>query len=143
MINFAAFFAVLLGLWLMAHAQSVGDVVAGASAAAAAVFIGWRFGGSIADAVQGARGVWAWPRRAGARALGAWRVIRAALRADVTLQPALVRVRALPAESGAAAVIGDTPGVVIVAEDTHGLLAHVIDEKQSEADDLVKRRPAR
>jgi multisubunit Na+/H+ antiporter MnhE subunit len=70
--------------------------------------------------------------RAGAQVSGALSTIRSALAADVTLQPALVRVRSTLSGPFVRAAMIDlasaAPGAVVVDSDAEGLLAHVTDE---------------
>lgn len=65
-------------------------------------------------------------------ARGAFSVVRGAAAADVTLKPALVRVRSVGADafSRAAAVglISAAPGSIVVDADAEGMLVHVMDE---------------
>jgi hypothetical protein len=64
---------------------------------------------------------------------GALATMRAALAADVTLQPALVRVRTNVAGAYAKAAMinlaSAAPGAVIVDSDSEGVLAHVTHEE--------------
>lgn len=66
----------------------------------------------------------------------ALRTARAALAADVSLQPALILIKARPASSAVkAAFIGSInaePGQIAVEADGDGLLAHVLDEESVE-----------
>jgi multisubunit Na+/H+ antiporter MnhE subunit len=85
--------------------------------------------------------------RAGAILTGALGAIRAALAADVTLKPALVRVRADAADGFAQAASADlisaAPGSVVVETDSDGMLVHVLNEEGAEhALDGVQRRAA-
>jgi multisubunit Na+/H+ antiporter MnhE subunit len=70
--------------------------------------------------------------RAGAVMRGAFSTIRAALSADVTLKPALVRARVDDAgafvKAAAADAITAAPGSIVVESDGDGLLVHVLDE---------------
>ena len=136
MLYSAALFVALLALWLALHAAAPGAVAAGAIAAVASILVGLWFGA--------AKGV-AWPAlRAnlpGRRRIGeAARILRAAVAADVTLEPALVRVRA-PADASRlplGAAINATPGAVVVAEDDDGFLVHVLDEARAEPDAIAR-----
>jgi multisubunit Na+/H+ antiporter MnhE subunit len=69
--------------------------------------------------------------RAGVLVRGALATIRAALAADVTLQPALVRVRTSASSLAKTAMIdlaSAAPGVVAVDSDADGVLVHVTTE---------------
>lgn len=74
--------------------------------------------------------------RAGAVVRGAATTLRAALAADVTLKPALVRVRAdatgAMAKAAAADLISAAPGSVVVDTDGEGMLVHVANEDPSD-----------
>jgi len=71
---------------------------------------------------------------------GAFSTLRAGLAGEVTLQPALVRVRLRPssdfARAALAGMISAAPGAVVVEADTDGLLVHVLDEEAIESADL-------
>lgn len=79
--------------------------------------------------------------RADAVIRGALSTIRAALAADVTLRPALVRVRTDTADgfaqAAAANLISAAPGSVVVETDRDGMLVHVINEAATESDALA------
>jgi multisubunit Na+/H+ antiporter MnhE subunit len=143
MINFTALFVVLFGLWLITHASPEAGPIAGALCAAVATLVSWRFGVPEV-ATRAPQELRSWLSRAWRKARGTWRVIRAALQADVTLHPALVRVRAPDASAGRlAAAIGGTPGATIVAEDADGVLIHVIDENEASRFDRALARGAK
>lgn len=69
--------------------------------------------------------------RLGAVLGGASATVRAALAADITMKPGLVRMRT-KANAAAQAVFADlvsaVPGIVVVETGTEGLLAHTINE---------------
>jgi multisubunit Na+/H+ antiporter MnhE subunit len=71
-------------------------------------------------------------------ARGAFAVVRAAAAADVTLKPALVRVRSAGADSfsraAAVSLISAAPGSIVVEADAEGMLVHVIDEDAAESE---------
>ncbi len=73
----------------------------------------------------------------GAIVRGALSTIAAALAADVTLKPALVRVRAEAggalAKAAAADLISAVPGSVVVETDGEGMLVHVMNEDAMES----------
>jgi len=78
--------------------------------------------------------------RIGAVFSGALSTLRAALAADVSVKPALVRLKlqtsAGPARAAFAEAISAAPGVVVVDSDADGVLAHVINEDDVDAADL-------
>lgn len=78
--------------------------------------------------------------RAGAVIAGALSTIRSALAADVTLKPALVRVKMRDgsdfARAALADMIGAAPGGLVVEADAEGLLVHVLDEEAIDAENL-------
>jgi len=86
--------------------------------------------------------------RFGAILRGALATIRAALAADVTLKPALVRVRADAADAltkaAAADAISTAPGSIVVETDGEGMLVHVLDEDAADSAAFgdVQRRAA-
>ncbi|MGE3143677.1 MAG: Na+/H+ antiporter subunit E, partial [Hyphomonadaceae bacterium] len=71
-------------------------------------------------------------RQAGVAADGALRVARMALAADVTLKPALVRIKTRGRTAGAqtafAHFINNTPGSIVVDMDADGMLILVLQE---------------
>jgi multisubunit Na+/H+ antiporter MnhE subunit len=79
--------------------------------------------------------------RAQAVMRGALSTIRAALAADVTLKPALVRARTGAADgfaqAAAADIISAAPGSVVVETDREGMLVHVINEDTVDSDTLA------
>jgi multisubunit Na+/H+ antiporter MnhE subunit len=78
--------------------------------------------------------------RAGAMFRGVLATMRAAVAADVTLAPALVRVKTRATGFGARAAIADmisaSPGAVVVESDDDGFLVHVNNEDAVDASDL-------
>jgi multisubunit Na+/H+ antiporter MnhE subunit len=74
--------------------------------------------------------------------LGALRTLRAALAADITLSPALLRLRSRADDDSAAAnlaaMISATPGSVVVGADSGSLLVHVINEGSGELADFAR-----
>ncbi len=121
-------------IWLALTQRADSPLALGAAALAAlgAVLVAWRFGGlggSFARMPQIAALSIA---RVGALMRGAFGVLRAAIAADVALQPALVRVKTRLVGAGArvalAELLSAAPGQVVVEADGDGLLLHVIDE---------------
>jgi multisubunit Na+/H+ antiporter MnhE subunit len=78
--------------------------------------------------------------QAGAAARGALATIRAALAADVTLKPALVRVKSRTqsdaAQAAFAGLISAAPGMLVVETDADGVLVHVNNEDGVDAAEL-------
>jgi multisubunit Na+/H+ antiporter MnhE subunit len=137
--------AMLIGLFVLAllvfSQRSLAEAVmlAGAVSVACVLFAA-RFGGVGAT-------LWSAPQvlvlgltRTGAVLSGAVRTIRSAIAADVTLKPALVRVRSRGERGLARAVIADlvsaAPGAIVVETEADGDLVHVTDEDAIDADDL-------
>ncbi len=126
----------LLGLWIILLLLTLPTTAAGASEAAlgAAMItaLAVRAGGasgafsgaprSIVGAISGIGGVIA----------AAIATVRAALAADVTLSPGLVRIRVDAADgidaAEVVASIGSAPGLCVVALDKDGVLAHALNE---------------
>jgi multisubunit Na+/H+ antiporter MnhE subunit len=137
--------AMLTGLWVLwllltQRWNSVQDLAIGGGAALFCVLFAARFGGfgreggAFTHAPQLIALVLS---RASAVVRGALGTIRAAIAADVTLKPALVRVKTRPssdfARAALADMIGAAPGAVVVDTDAEGLLVHVLDEDAIDA----------
>lgn len=137
--------AMLIGLallWLL-YAQRALTALEFALAfgvAAVCVVLALRFGGAGCGFSQAPARIGLAFARAAAVMRGALTTMRAAVAADVTLAPALVRVktRATSAESRAALadMISASPGMVVVETDLDGFLVHVIDEDAVDTVDL-------
>lgn len=137
--------AMLIGaciLWLLATQRwnSAEDFAIAACAASACVLVAARFGGVGGAFARAPQLVVLALTRAGPVVRGALATLRGALAADVTLKPALVRVRTRasnPAERAAFAnMISATPGMAVVDTDAEGLLVHVTNEDAIDAADL-------
>lgn len=140
--------AMLTGLWVLwllltqqwsgAEQLAYGAVAALACVVAAARFSRLRGAGPFSRALPLL--VFA-ISRAGAVARGAGATVRAAIAADVTLRPALVRVKTRPASDAAraafASLLSATPGMVVVDADDASMLAHVLHEDAIEPSALV------
>lgn len=140
----AVLFSLFTGLATDLAHLSVMVAAAGALAVVAVMAWAARLGGVDAESAP----FWRIARLGGAliqRAGAAWvdsiSVARHALAADVTLNPALLRVRMRargPAARAAFAhLVGAAPGVLVVDMDEDGLLAHVIDEAAIDASELA------
>jgi multisubunit Na+/H+ antiporter MnhE subunit len=142
MLHAAAMLCGLTLLWMLVSQRwsSPQDWLIAVAASAACIVVAWRFGGVGAAFANGPRLLLLTGARAGAVARGALATIRSALAADVTLKPALVRIktRAERAHDRAsfASMISATPGMAVVDTDADGLLVHVMDEDAIDATDL-------
>jgi len=134
MLHAAAMLTGLFLIWLALTQRGLSPLELGVAAAAAlaCVLIAHRFGGVGRAFARGPQLLLLRLRRAGVVARGALAAVRAALAADVTLKPALVRVRSRVTGAGARAVLAEmisaAPGQVVVEADSEGLLLHVNDE---------------
>ncbi|MEZ5972972.1 MAG: Na+/H+ antiporter subunit E [Hyphomonadaceae bacterium] len=142
MLHAAAMFVGLAVLWIAAtqRASSPQDWVIVFGAAFVCVMVAMRFGGATGAFARSPRLLALSAARAGAVARGAIATLRAALSADVKLNPALVRLRTRAAEADDRAafanMISATPGMVVVDHDADGLLVHVVDESRIDAAEL-------
>jgi len=137
--------AMLIGIFVLAllvfsqRAFGEAAMIAGALAVACVVFAA-RFGGLGASAWSAPQATMLGVARMGAVVSGAVRTIRSAIAADVTLNPALVRVRSRAERGLARAVMADlvsaAPGAVVVETEADGVLVHVTDEDGVDAADL-------
>lgn len=143
MLHAAAMLFGLFVLWLLSTQawSTPQDVAIAAVAVLACVLAGARFGGLARNPFGRA------PQflllvlgRISAVIAGALATLRAALAGDVTLRPALVRVKTRAVSPLARAAFADmisaAPGVVVVESDADGLLVHVIDEEAVDARDF-------
>lgn len=134
MLHAAAMLTGLFLIWiaLTQRAFSLADMGLAAAIALACVVVAWRFGGVGRAFARSPLLLWLRLSRAGAVLAGAVATVRAAIAADVTLKPALVRVRSRVTGQGARAALAEmisaTPGQVVVEADADGLLLHVNDE---------------
>lgn len=142
MLHAAALLTGLIFLWLMLtqRASSPQDWALAAAAALACVAIAARFGGVTNAFARGPRLLALNVARAGAVVRGALATMRAAVSANVTMKPALVRVRSradrAAERASLANLISATPGMAVVETEPDGLLVHVIDEDGIDANDL-------
>ncbi len=71
---------------------------------------------------------------------GALATLRAAVAADITLRPALVRIKPRPSSDSArasfAGLISAAPGTLVVEADADGLLVHVLNEDSVDAREI-------
>lgn len=142
MLHAAAMLLGLATLWILVtqRASSPQDWAIAVGVSFACVVIGLRFGGASDAFARAPRLLVLSVARAGAVLRGTLATLRAAVSADVTMKPALVRVRSRApraAERAAFAnLITATPGMAVVETDADGLLVHVIDEDAIDAVDL-------
>lgn len=142
MLHAAALLTGLCVLWLLATQRLASAQDAGVALGAAlfCVALASRLGGAGSGFARAPQILFAAVRRVGAVLRGAISVVRAAVAADVTLRPALVRVRTRSAEASDRAafanMISATPGMAVVECDPDGLLVHVIDEEAMDPADL-------
>lgn len=139
MLHAAAMVIGLSAVWLLF--LDARNAAAAIGVSASVVLLIWRLGGVRANAFAHAPGLVALAvARAGAVARGAARTMRAVLAADVTLRPALVRIRTRAAAPAArAALVGAlsaAPGAVVVDGDGDSLLLHVLDEDKVDAGEI-------
>jgi multisubunit Na+/H+ antiporter MnhE subunit len=142
MLHAAAMLIGLFALGLLAFGRGVtleALMLAGAGALVCVAFAA-RFGGISRSPFSAPHMLALFAARAGAVVRGALTTIRAAIAADVTLKPALVRVRTRGAEPFAKTVLADligaAPGALVVEADADGALVHVTDEDSVDSGDL-------
>jgi multisubunit Na+/H+ antiporter MnhE subunit len=142
MLHAAAMLTGLFFLWLLATQRwgSIEEAALAAGVAAACVLVSARLGGVSAAYARAPGLIWAAFARTGEVARGVWSTLRAALAADVTLRPALVRIKTRATRAATKAAFADalsaTPGMAVVETDPDGLLAHVIDEESVDPAEL-------
>ncbi|MGD9967008.1 MAG: Na+/H+ antiporter subunit E [Hyphomonadaceae bacterium] len=142
MLHAAAMLCVLIVLWMLG-AQAWSSPQAWAVAAVVGmccVLAASRLGGLSSGFLRAPHLVLVVVRRLAAVLRGALSTMRRAISADVTLNPALVRVktRATTAVERAsfAHMLTATPGMAVVETDADGLLLHVMDEDKIDPSDL-------
>ncbi len=141
MLHAAAMLTGLCVLWLLFTQQwsSLADAAMAAGAALASATFAARLGGIGGAFARAPRTLALAISRCGAVLNGAAATMRAALAADITLKPALVRVKTR-AGASAKALFADmmsaVPGTFVVETDAEGLLAHVLNEDAIAAADL-------
>ncbi len=133
MLHTAALFTALCALWLLMTQQwhSIADIGITVGAALACTIFAQRFGGVGGAFARAPTSLVLVMGRGGAVLAGAAATLRTALAADVTLSPALVRVKTRvggAAKALFADLVSAVPGVVVVETDAEGLLAHVVNE---------------
>lgn len=142
MLHAAAMLTGLAVLWLLYSQTGIAASAATLAfgVAAACVLAALRFGGVGAAFAQAPGRLALGFARAGAVMRGALATMRASIAADITLTPALVRVRTRASNAETRAALADmmsaAPGMVVVECDSDGFLVHVIDEDGVDAADL-------
>jgi multisubunit Na+/H+ antiporter MnhE subunit len=136
--------AMLFGLFVIWFAiapasTSLVDIAIAAAAALLCTLVMMRMRGVGEAFVRAPRALLAAARRAPDVVGGALSTIRAALAADVTLQPALVRIKTRGGGVERAAfahLLSATPGMAVVETDADGFLVHVTHEDDIDAAEL-------
>ncbi|MEZ5960216.1 MAG: Na+/H+ antiporter subunit E [Hyphomonadaceae bacterium] len=142
MLHAAAMLCGLAVLWMLAtqRASSPQDWAIAAAATLVCVAVAMRFGGVSRAFSRLPRLVTLNVTRLAAVVRGTFATLRAAVSADVTMKPTLVRVktRSQGVAEGAsfANMISATPGMVVVNADGDGLLVHVLNEDAIDGADL-------
>lgn len=140
MLHAAAMLIGLLAIWLLYGSNAPPELALAFGASTVCVLIAWRFGGFDRGFMQAPARFGLGLARVGAVVRGALITMRAAMAADVTLAPALVRVKTRASSVGARAAIADmisaAPGMVVVESDDDGFLVHVTHEDAVDASDL-------
>lgn len=123
---------IAFGLFALGRGVSAETAAIAAGLAFACVVFAARFGGLGRTAFSAPQLIVLALGRAGAVLRGSFATVRAAIAADVTLKPALVRVKTRPTGAFAQAAFADlmsaAPGVVVVEADADSALVHVNDE---------------
>ncbi|MBL8545600.1 MAG: Na+/H+ antiporter subunit E [Hyphomonadaceae bacterium] len=142
MLHAAAMLIGLSVLWALVaqRVSSPQDWAIAAAVSLACVVVALRFGGASSAFARAPRLWMLSAARTGAVARGALATLRASASADVTMKPALVRVRSRAVRAAERAsfanMISATPGMAVVETDSDGLLVHVLDEDAIDAADL-------
>lgn len=139
--------AMLIGLFsialLLLQRWSATDIAAIAAVALASTIVAVRLGGWARTPFSAApQFIVLTGSRLSAALAGAFKIVRAAVAADVTLQPALVRVKTRSSNRNTQAalvgLISIAPGMLAVENDEDGVLVHVTDEAEAERGDLPR-----
>lgn len=142
MLHASAMLCGLVVLWMLAAGRvtSPQDWMIAGVVALACVVVAVRFGGATRAFTRAPRLLALNVARAGAVVRGTLATLLAAVSADVTMKPALVRVRSraqgVAERASFANMITATPGMAVVDADADGLLVHVINEDAIDAADL-------
>lgn len=137
-----------LGAWAVAAWGGAGpqDVAPIAVSVLLALLIALRLGWLGRDAAILPRALTALartPARIRAKTAGAWQVAQAAVSADVTIKPALVKLPLTDPEAAsratAAGALSEAPGAFVVALAPDAVLVHVLNEDAQKEDRLAAR----
>jgi multisubunit Na+/H+ antiporter MnhE subunit len=138
----------LIVLWMLSTRawSSPQDWAIAAGVSIWCLAIALRFGGASAVYLRAPQLLWLQLVRSGAVVAGAMSTIRRAVSADVTLNPALVRVklrgRRDQERASFAHAVSATPGMTVVETDADGLLLHVLDEHSVDSAELGRLEKA-
>lgn len=146
MLHAAAMLAGLSTIWLLLTQRwaTPVDIVFAVGAALACVLVSTRFGGlgKTGPFLRAPQTVFVLLVRSAAVLRGALATIRAAIAADVTLKPALVRVKwrtqSVDERAAFAGLVSASPGSVVVETEPDGVLVHVINEDAIDAEDFSR-----
>lgn len=142
MLHAAAMLFGLAILWIVVtqRANSPQDWAIAVAASLACVAVALCFGGASRAYARAPRLFTLNIARIGAIVRGTLSTLRAAVSADVTMKPTLVRVRSraqdVAERASFANMISATPGMAVVDTDADGMLVHVINEDAIDAADL-------
>lgn len=141
MLHAAAMLCGFIALWLLTTQRltSAQDAVVAVIAALICVVLATRLGGVSGAFARSPRALYGVVSRLGSVLAGATATIRSALAADVTLKPALVRIRTRGRGDERAAfadLLSAAPGMAVVETDAEGFLVHVLNEDDVDAADL-------
>jgi multisubunit Na+/H+ antiporter MnhE subunit len=146
MLHAAAMLAGLSTIWLLltqAWATPV-DIAWAVGAALLCLFVSARFGGlgKTGPFLRAPQTLLVLLTRSGAVMRGALATVRAAIAADVTVKPALVRVKwrspTVDERAAFAGLVSASPGAVAVETEPDGVLVHVINEDAVDAEDFSR-----
>lgn len=142
MLHAAAMVIGTLLLWLLASgpAVSVDNLWIGIAAACAATLVALRFGGASGAFVRLPARLIRAPLWTQASLGAVMQTAASALAADVTIRPALVRVKTKLNDARARAILAGLvsahPGIVVVETDREGVLVHALNEDKVDAEAL-------
>jgi multisubunit Na+/H+ antiporter MnhE subunit len=135
----AAFFGFGI-VWMLIAPPSVALSAVTVGAAAGALMVGVRFAAGTPLFLRPPHFAALAISQIGAALRSAFGVLRSALAADISLAPALARLKTRSSDDelrgDLARAISATPGLVLVDADSDGLLLHLLDEGGAAAADL-------
>lgn len=142
MLHAASMLTGLWIIWLLANGgwRTPEDLIVSLAAALVCVAFAARAGGAGDGFTRAPHALLLSFSRLSAVFRGALSTMRAAIAADVTLKPALVRVKTRTQHASDRAAFGGmisaTPGMTVVDVDGDGVLVHVLNEDAVDAEDL-------